>query len=545
LCLALAASAYAQVVYLPVSNEVYDFLKRMSSKRLLTNYMDAEKPLSRMYIAKELRELEDLEDQMTSVERETYDFYVAEFRYEILKLAGDNEPSEMRWHVLSRELNEGLLNLDIDYKFSHELSGGVATDIYTKGLRLDGYAFNSLGFYFNVDDNKEIGNRINYFRLHTPDKGVINSGGSLNLPSYSLDADPLASPAVSELDYDEIDAQLTYQIGKVVLSFEKSNNIWGYGENGNVILSNKAPSYPQVKIRVPLSDNIEFVYFHGELNSNVTDSSRSYTTVTSASSVFRNVDHMKYIAAHQLEFMLWKGVDVSLGESVIYSDRGPLLMYMIPVMFFKAGEHYNGDKDNCQMFGSLDLNLIKNTDLYFSLFIDELNTDKLFDTYASHRQIAFTIGGHTYDVLLENLEISAEYSRVNPGAYNHKYQTTTYTNNGYVMGHWIGQNADDCILSLAYRPVRELKFGAYSEIYRKGDIMPISDQYSADQGEFSFLQGKRHEEKIYGIKAHYQPLRDLFFDAKAQLHTLTDESDPTSNYDERFELFVSASLGIW
>ena len=87
---------------------------------------------------------------MTSLERETYEFYVTEFKYEILKLAGDTEPSETRWHVLSKELTDGILNMDIDYKFSHELAGGVKTDVYTKGLRLDGYVYNSLGFYFNL-----------------------------------------------------------------------------------------------------------------------------------------------------------------------------------------------------------------------------------------------------------------------------------------------------------------------------------------------------------------------------------------------------------
>ena len=55
--------------------------------------------------------------------------------------------------------------------------------------------------------------------------------------------------------------------------------------------------------------------------------------------------------------------------------------------------------------------------------------------------------------------------------------------------------------------------------------MPISDQYEANQGGFAFLDGLRHEERIYGIKAHYQPLRDVFFDAKAQFHTLTDEAE--------------------
>ena len=208
------------------------------------------------------------------------------------------------------------------------------------------------GFTLILDDNKELGSNLNFYKINTPDKGVISSTTGY-LPSYSLDADPLISPKVSELDYDEIDAQFTYQIGKFALSLEKSNNIWGYGENGNVIFSNKAPSYPQFKLRVPLSDNIEFVYFHAELNSNVIDSALSYYSITPGASEYRQVDHMKYIAAHQIEMMLWNGVDLSLGESIVYSDRGPLLMYMIPIMFFKAGEHYNGDKDNCQFFGSL------------------------------------------------------------------------------------------------------------------------------------------------------------------------------------------------
>ena len=535
---------YAQVVYLPVSNEVYDFLKRMSSKELLRDYKDAAKPLSRMYIAKELRELEDMEDKMTSIERETYEFYVTEFKYELLKLAGDNEPSETRWHILSKELTGGILNMDIDYQFSHELSGGIKTDLYTKGLRFDGYVFNSMGFYFNLDDNKEIGSNLNFYKLNTPDKGVVSSTGQ-NLPAYSLDVDPLKSPALSELDYDEVDAQFTYQIGSFALSLEKSNNIWGYGENGNVIFSNKTPSYPMFKMRVPLCNDIEFVYFHAELNSNVIDSTLSYYSYTPGASEFREVDRSKFIAAHQLEMMIWNGVDFSIGESVVYSDRGPLLIYMIPVMLFKAGEHYNGNKDNCQFFGSLDLNVIKNVDLYTSLFIDEINIDQLFNGLYSREQIAYTIGGHTYDILLNNLEVSAEYSRANPGVYDHQYKATTYTNNGYVLGDWIGQNADDLIMSAAYRLLRELKLSVYNEIFRKGSPMPISDQYSANQGGFAFLDGLRHEERIYGVKAHYQPLRDVFFDAKAQFHTLTDEAEAASNYNKRFEFLISASLGLW
>ena len=30
------------------------------------------------------------------------------------------------------------------------------------------------------------------------------------------------------------------------------NNVWGAGENGNLILSTKSPSYPQIKLKIEL-----------------------------------------------------------------------------------------------------------------------------------------------------------------------------------------------------------------------------------------------------------------------------------------------------
>ena len=100
---------YAQTVYLPTSNEVYDYLKRMEGKGLLVNYQDAAKPLSRLYIAQQLKKLESVLNQMTELERNTYDFYTTEFNYELLVIAGDNEPSEIRWHILSHELTDGII----------------------------------------------------------------------------------------------------------------------------------------------------------------------------------------------------------------------------------------------------------------------------------------------------------------------------------------------------------------------------------------------------------------------------------------------------
>jgi hypothetical protein len=535
LCFSLTAS-FGQTVYMPPSHEIYSFLKRMESRQLLTEYRDAAKPLSRMTLAKMLKSLEPQAQGMTRVERETYEFLVTEFKYELLKLAGDAEPTEVRWHLFSTEITKGVMNFDINFKLSKSILHEDQTNITSKGVTLYGYAFENVGYYFNWIDNLESGRNVNYNRIHTSTPGAVPN---------RVAVDPATANIVFE--HNENNVQVTWQTGDFSFSLEKNNNIWGYGRNGNVIFSNKAPSYPQIKMRVPISDKIDFVYFHGELNSNEIDSSRSYFThyQNSAYSVFREVDRSKYIAAHQLEISLFKGVDLSIGESVIYSDRGPLLIYMIPIMFFKAGEWYNRDKDNCQMFGSLDLNLIKNVNAYFSLIIDEINTDNFFDPNASRRQIAFTSGFQFFDIPATNMDLVLEYTRANPWVYNHKYTAVNFTNNGYDLGHWIGQNADDIYIELGLTPIHALRIGAFCEVYRKGGKADISNQYAADGGGLPFLYDLQHEERSFGLLGRYQPLRDVFFDFRIKVQNIEDKLRPSTNQNNQVEYSIDAGVGIW
>jgi hypothetical protein len=526
-----ASHALSQDIYMTPSHEVYAFLKRMEARQLLVDYKDAAKPLSRMTLAKMLKVLEPQLKEMTRVERESYEFFVTEFKYELLKLANDPQPSELRWHLLSYDLTDGHANLDIKYKLSSTSEQGKSHTLRSQGLTMYGYAFNDVGFSFQWIDNLERGDNINFDKTNTPDQGITLK---TKLESNTL-------------EYNTINAQLSWKIGAFDFSIEKAPNVWGYGKSGGIILSEKAPSFPQIKMRVPLSNNIDFIYIHGELNSNVIDSSRSYTVTYTHPfySAIREVDHSKYIAAHMIEFSLFNGVDMSLGESVIYSDRGPLFIYLIPVMFFKAAEHYNRDADNTQIFGTLDLNVIRNINFTFSLFLDELNTDQLFDPDKSRRQLAFSSGLRLYDIPINNMELYVEYTRANPWVYNHKYPATTFTNNGYDLGSWIGQNADDLYWEALYTPLRQLKIGLTYEVYRKGGASSIYDQYQADGGKLPFLFGLWHQEHSAGIFVKYQPLRDIFFDFRGKFRSVQDAVDPSQNRNNTFEAVLSAGLGIW
>ena len=518
--------AHSQAVYLPTSHEVYPFLKRMEARRLLGAYRDAAKPLSRLDLARNLKLLESETERMTSVERETYEYLKGEFHYELSALSGDKEPSEIRWHLFSTDLPRGIMKLDVNGAYAASALGERSLRHRSQGFQWYGSVYGNVGFFLNFVDHREVGSGFNPFRLYTPEPGVV-----LTNLDHEL------------IEYNTAEAQVSYQTGAFQFSLEKMQNSWGAGRHGNVIFSNRTPSYPQIKMRVPVTDWMDFIYVHASLRSNLIDSSRSYDPGSSTlKEYFRPVERQKFMAAHQLEMTILNGFDLSLGESVVYSDRGVDLLYLIPVMFFKSGEHYNGDRDNIQWFLSTDINLVRNVNLYGSLFIDDLNINNILDATKSINEIAYTVGFQVYDLPLKNLEATFEYSRLNPWVYHHKFPATDFSSNGFDLGHWVGQNGDDLWIDISYRPSHALVLGATYEIYRKGGFADVAYHYEKELPAPPFLFGPLHEEQTYGFYGRYQIVRDGFVDACVMRRKIEDE---TTGSSRQWEFTLGVQYGIW
>ena len=521
------ALAQGQLIYLPTSHEAYPFLKRLEARQLITDYRDAAKPISRMQVTKLLRSVEPQLNKLTPVERERYEFLRSEFSYEWGLLAGDPEPTDLRFHLLSLDAVGGKFNFDLNLAFDYVSLNSQQTRKRSQGFKIFGYAFGSVGYYVNFVDYRESGDTLNPARTNTSETGIVLTKQSGNV-----------------IEYNSTEAQFTLQLGAFELSLEKMHNVWGYGERGNLIFSTKPPTYPQVKLRVPIASWLDFVYVHADLHSNVIDSSRSYAANSSQTlDFYRTVYRQKYMASHLFEFTIVDGLDLALGESIVYSDKNPQLIYLIPLMFFKSGEHYNRDTDNVQFFGALDLNLIKGVNLYGTLFIDELTTDDLFNPDKARNQLGYTIGARLFDLPFNNIELAAEYSRLNPWVYTHKYPAATFTNNGYDLGHWVGQNGDDLYIELQLTPIRSLRFGLFWERYRKGGLKDISFQYETPSQPFLYSPVRKQES--IGMFGHFQFVRDGFIDLEVRTLTLRDEAYPSANLDGSIEVRAGIRYGIW
>ncbi len=172
----------------------------------------------------------------------------------------------------------------------------------------------------------------------------------------------------------------------------------------------------------------------------------------------REVFRPKYIAANMFTITPWKRLDISFGNSIIYSDMGVHPAYLIPFMFYKSIDHTLNqgiDNQNSQMFVDISTRQIRHLHLYGTLYIDELKTERLTDK-KTHNFWSAKLGIKESNLLVNNLSINVEYSMSRPITYQHRVPTLTYESNNYNMGYYLRDNSREIYISVEYKPIRGL-----------------------------------------------------------------------------------------
>lgn len=531
---AITANLLAQVVYEPLYKDVYDFLRRLSTKGVI-EYNDEFRPLSRKYLAEKLLEAEKHPELLTEVQMADLKFYKQDYYHEIWFIEKENNENNLdifssdpadRWRVFSYGDENFKMNLSpiLGYEIG-SIDNAKATHLWN-GIYTYGYITDALGVSFDFRDNAEEGANIDKTKRFTPVTGV-NARSSSNILDYSE----------NKIEYSESKGIIatdwtwgSFAIGKEFME-------WGYAENGLIVLSQKAPSFPFIRLDIYPIDWLGFNYFHAWLSSDVVDSSDIYYTETGTERIsFRK----KFIASHTLFIRPTKGLKLSIGESIVYSDDLEI-MYLIPVMFFRLADHYlsrqkNNAGNNAQFFGAISSrNHIKNTHLYGSFFIDEITLTGLFDSFKQRNQFGFTLGASVVDLPLDNLTLTLEYSKIYPFVYNNFIKTITYENASYLLGHWMGNNDDQVYGSIKYRFLRGLEASMWARYIRKGEAGKVDDQYEQPQPPFLF--GLRTNFTYLGAMVKYEIIHELFFRIRYQYMKTSQQQEDLSFIDKTVSEF--------
>ena len=478
LTLALTAAAVAtraQDTPIGFRNEgIYDFLDELAGCGHI-DLNSAVKPYSTRQIATHLQAAQATAERMSPRQRKEMEFYLRQ--YSIFSTEPNNPyTAERKLDLISiaPRLNFGFMPPGLHYKDSlTHISirpiwggryhvGGASKVLQTWGGAEVLGNIGPVTVYASLRDNhmSECLTAPNYFTLNEVGNYKMNVQGQ------------------GGADFSEMRGGIIYGWRWGSFGLVKDQLRWGSGYHGTTIFGGNNPSFAMIKLQIKPTRWFELNYIHGWLVSEVMDSSRSYLLDDGR---WRKVYRDKYIAANLATFTPYRGINISLGNSIVYSDIKVQPAYLIPVMFFKSIDHtinHGIDNQNSQMFADLSLRLINSLHLYGTVYCDELSLRRIGDPNR-HNFLSWKGGGQLVGWPLANLSARAEYTHVYPLTYKHRVEATTFATNQANLGYYLRDNSREIYAAIDYRPLRGLLIRAEAFCAQHGNEYPYLSSYES------------------------------------------------------------------
>lgn len=327
-------------------------------------------------------------------------------------------------------------------------------------------------------------------------------------------------------DYHRAAAYVTFSAHPFVdVQIGKGQVEWGPAPAANLGLSSGGPGFDMVRLRArwgalklvsiagmlrPCPDRPDSPICGGEA-----DTSASYIV----NGMTRSLDREKHLAAHRLEAAVAPWLDLGFQEVVVYGDRNPELTYLNPLMFYWAAQSYLGDKDNVMMGVDADFHPGNGMRFYAAYVVDDLKKLRIFsDDFAN--KFSFQAGMLWVDpVGLRDADLRAEYVRIEPWIYSHKFPINAFRHFDAPLGHPLGPNSDRWHLSAAHRPSPSTSLAlslsrtrhGYNEVLSDGTVLNVGGDlhYGWRPGDErdtkQFLDGIRSTWTLLGGQLSWRP----------------------------------------
>jgi len=501
-------SLYSQEVPHPVTNVgIYEFLDELATLQII-EINSVVKPYSRLFIANKLKEASEKREQFNLRQQKELDFYLMDFGKELEEgrhgmTALWREGMGVRRDGVKALRREGETNSkwrrDLFYYrdslFSLTVNPIIGGEIFTNSSGKAYYGRNfgearayvqHWGFYASLRDNHEKP------LLGRPEYLTKREGGHYK-----------------GTDWSEMQGGVTWSWKWGNAGFVKDRQQWGNNYNGSNIFGGNNPTFVQLRLHLKPVKWFEFNYFHGWLNSMVVDSSRSYWVTNSYGTDYREVYHKKFIAANMFTFTPVKNLNISAGNSIVYTDKHFNPVYLMPLFFYKSVDHsYTSgiDNMNSQMFIDVSSRNIKNLHLYVTLFIDELSFAR-FTKDDEWNFVSWKTGFRLSNFPVQNLAFTTEFTYSYPLTYQHYVPTLTFETQNYNLGYYLRDNSREWYLALDYKPIRTLNIGMYFTDAIRG---PDYTELGTDRVGNPPLASVEWQSTVFGLKASYQIINDLY-----------------------------------
>ncbi|MBI5402999.1 MAG: hypothetical protein HY959_06335 [Ignavibacteriae bacterium] len=510
----------AQVELVPVSNPVYDFLKRMQLEGYIPDYNSSNIPVSRGEVADYLKIVKSNSINLETIDKNLLGDYYVEFGYDIDKNL-DNSSS-----FLGKNRNSNIFeDKKQKYIFAHADStvafffdgrgslsyrgstgdslGNNSISLGEIGFRMRGTFLNILGFYLNPSGGKKLsGNKKDALFARKYDT-------KLHASSHFGDEGKTFDSFEGYLRYQSKSREIAVTLGREAIN-------QGFGYTDKLFLSNNTVPYDY--IRLDLSYKIfHYNYLYGQLKGD---------------SLGRELQ-FKNIVTQRLDVKFSDKFRMGFWESLIISDNPFYLTYLNPLSFiFSADINTQGEQTikNNTLFG-FDMEIIpfKNLSVQGSLLIDDMNFSTIYskDSSTNDNKFGYQVGLLWNKVFnLPGMSLAMEYTKLSPYTLSHRLNKSQYTHWEMPLGPSISPNTDEIAARLIYYPFKRLRLDLKFQHQRSAEglefdstgklVMNYGGYIYRGDGELLnynyFLNGNRINRDILTMNLVFEPVRQYFLE---------------------------------
>ncbi len=529
-----SVQVYAQ--YIPLHQDytmVYDLIDELANEGII-DVTSVVKPYSREFIADALKEARR-GHRISSRMKAEVEFYLNEFALEQNTLPHSKIPivntSEATWSVDDPSFR--YYGGDFKSKIS-ALGGGNA--YYNKngltykryvGVDFQGYIGKHFSIYANFRDVVQPDNLLaNRQHYNVSTKSPFTGADTLvQTPGYisNMMGGAYKINGTGGGDYSEMRGGVYYSWKWGHIGLAKDHITFGDAYNGENIISDNTPSFPFIKLNIRPARWIELNYIHASLTSMVIDSTEYYEENTGDKKYWYK---KKYMAANMVTLKPFPKFAFSVGNSIVYAEDQMRAAYLIPLMFYKSVDHTltrdQTENQNSQVFANLSIRNIKHLHLYGSLYIDEYSHTRLKNEQTN--PISYKAGFRLSNFPLRNLGLTAEYTRNEILTYKHSIPATDYTSNGYLLGSYLGDNAQEIYVAIDTKPIARLHAKlSFTQAKKGNEYYYIRDNVIETISE-PFLKDVVWTNNTISFQAVYELINNLYTSFQIDLSSINSKS---------------------
>jgi hypothetical protein len=510
--------AYSQVELVSASHPVYDFLKRMQLIGIIKEYNSSLIPISRSEVSLYLKKIESSE-HLSRTDKKILEDYKIEFEYEMNNTLKNSTSIDKKFDDVSFFGNKkqkylynyadsnatlfiGFLS-DLSYRSSQNNLGNHSIVLGDLGLKFRGTLYNKIGYSVEL-----VGGQ----KLHGQNSDLI----------FAVENDPILKANTNFISgnnyFDYFNGYFKYQVKNnwfsLTLGREAIN--CGFGYIDKLFLSNNTVPIDFLKLDLNYK-KINYTFTYGSIKGD--------SLGTDLKS--------KNIAFHRLNVRFSDVFKMGYYEAVIMSNNPFSFVYFNPISFITSADLNTGaketSKNNTLMGFDFEINPIKNVAFQGSLLIDDINFSTMFknDYTSNENKIGYQAGTiWTNAFQIPEIDLTIEYTRLNPFIYSHRSNKDSYTNWGLSLGHALPPNSDEIAVKLNYNISNRIKFNLLYQFQRSAQgiyydstikrIINYGGNINRGEGDYlinnTFLLGDRINRNIFTAHLILEPINQYLIE---------------------------------